>query len=633
MVGDSILAMAPIVGTMPKELAAGMYQIESAGYHGAAGLTILKTAAMGAKSENASMSVVTDALTSALNSYSLGADHSTEVMNTLIATTANGKMHLQDLAGALGTVLPIAATANVSLQEVGAAMATMTMQGTHADEAATYLRQLLVALQAPAKKGADALKEIGLSASQVAMDMRKTPDGLIKTLAEITQHLDTKFPNSSRVAQEEFKKVQQMMAMFELTGSHIQSLRANFDAITGTVTQSKDAVMGWADVQGNFNFKLDQAKAAVEAVFIAIGTKLLPILGQIVQAITPILVSFSNWIDWMTQGNNAINWLNDNLQIILPVLAGVAAVILYVLVPAVWSLAAGVIAATWPLLAIAAAVAAVAAILVYAYQHWQAFRDVVDSIIPALQSLWSWIQSYVIPALVSMWGWIQSNIVPVLASMWSWIANSLVPALSSAWNWIENYVVSALQNMWSWIQNSLIPALSGMWNWVQAHVVPALQGLWNIIQQVITTLQGWYNWVMNVIDSIRQWIDKNDLLHKAIGAVKDILGKINDFINNQIKPTFDDIKNKINNELIPAFNGIVDAVAPLVNIYLTSLKQDFDKIAQAMQNLNPYFDTLKKDFQELQKDIQPLLPLLASRCPCKYRKGRCNVRNWCYSGI
>jgi len=405
--------------------------------------------------------------------------------------------------------------------------------------------------------------------------------------------------------------------MFELTGSHIQSLRANFDAITGTVTQSKDAVMGWADVQGNFNFKLDQAKAAVEAVFIAIGTKLLPILGQIVQAITPILVSFSNWIDWMTQGNNAINWLNDNLQIILPVLAGVAAVILYVLVPAVWSLAAGVIAATWPLLAIAAAVAAVAAILVYAYQHWQAFRDVVDSIIPALQSLWSWIQSYVIPALVSMWGWIQSNIVPVLASMWSWIANSLVPALSSAWNWIENYVVSALQNMWSWIQNSLIPALSGMWNWVQAHVVPALQGLWNIIQQVITTLQGWYNWVMNVIDSIRQWIDKNDLLHKAIGAVKDILGKINDFINNQIKPTFDDIKNKINNELIPAFNGIVDAVAPLVNIYLTSLKQDFDKIAQAMQNLNPYFDTLKKDFQELQKDIQPLLPLLqifASYC-------------------
>src|SRR5487761_1425903 len=42
MVSQGILAMAPAVGTSTTDLAAGMYMIESAGYHGAAGLNVLR---------------------------------------------------------------------------------------------------------------------------------------------------------------------------------------------------------------------------------------------------------------------------------------------------------------------------------------------------------------------------------------------------------------------------------------------------------------------------------------------------------------------------------------------------------------------------------------------------------------
>ncbi|MGH7721507.1 MAG: phage tail tape measure protein, partial [Candidatus Dormibacteria bacterium] len=63
-VSDGILAMAPQVGVMPAELASGMYLIESAGYHGAAGLTVLRTAAEGAKVGGADMATVADVLTS-----------------------------------------------------------------------------------------------------------------------------------------------------------------------------------------------------------------------------------------------------------------------------------------------------------------------------------------------------------------------------------------------------------------------------------------------------------------------------------------------------------------------------------------------------------------------------------------
>ncbi|MGD0386774.1 MAG: hypothetical protein ABSB73_11650, partial [Solirubrobacteraceae bacterium] len=42
LVSQGILAMAPTVAQTPAELAKGMYLIESAGYHGAAGLSVLK---------------------------------------------------------------------------------------------------------------------------------------------------------------------------------------------------------------------------------------------------------------------------------------------------------------------------------------------------------------------------------------------------------------------------------------------------------------------------------------------------------------------------------------------------------------------------------------------------------------
>src|SRR5690242_9228048 len=48
MVSDGILAMAIQTGTSTKQLTDGMYMIESAGFHGAAGLQILKAAAEGA---------------------------------------------------------------------------------------------------------------------------------------------------------------------------------------------------------------------------------------------------------------------------------------------------------------------------------------------------------------------------------------------------------------------------------------------------------------------------------------------------------------------------------------------------------------------------------------------------------
>src|SRR4029077_601780 len=104
LVSKGILDMASQVGVSAQDLAGGMYMVESAGFHGAAGLNVMKIAAQGAKVGGADMATMANALTSALNAYHLPASQAVNVTNDLVATVAAGKMRMQDLAAGIGTV-------------------------------------------------------------------------------------------------------------------------------------------------------------------------------------------------------------------------------------------------------------------------------------------------------------------------------------------------------------------------------------------------------------------------------------------------------------------------------------------------------------------------------------------------
>src|SRR5437899_9820265 len=69
MVSDGMLKMAVDTGTGTKQLAEGMFMVESSGQHGAAALDTLKNAAMGAKVGNADLKDVTNGVTTAMVDY------------------------------------------------------------------------------------------------------------------------------------------------------------------------------------------------------------------------------------------------------------------------------------------------------------------------------------------------------------------------------------------------------------------------------------------------------------------------------------------------------------------------------------------------------------------------------------
>ena len=59
----------------------------------------------------------------------MSANQATDVTSQLVETVAQGKTHMEDLAGSMSKVLPTASSLHVSFKDVTGAMATMTGEG------------------------------------------------------------------------------------------------------------------------------------------------------------------------------------------------------------------------------------------------------------------------------------------------------------------------------------------------------------------------------------------------------------------------------------------------------------------------------------------------------------------------
>lgn len=168
MVRDGILGMAGSVGYSADALANAMYKIESGGQHGADGLKVLQAAAEGAKTENANLTTVGDAVTTMLIDYHGKADDAATITSKMVQATASGKMTFEELAGALSAVAPVASAAHVSMDDMLGTLASMTSHGISAEQATQNMADAIRHLQNPTSIMRNEMNLLGLNADDVA---------------------------------------------------------------------------------------------------------------------------------------------------------------------------------------------------------------------------------------------------------------------------------------------------------------------------------------------------------------------------------------------------------------------------------------------------------------------------------
>jgi TP901 family phage tail tape measure protein len=396
-VRDGLIKMAPAVGMGPTALAKAMFLVESAGFHGARGLVVMKAAAEGAKIGGVDATVVADGLTTAMVDYGFATGQASTVTSKLIATVAAGKTNMGDLSSSLSNVLPFAASLKIGFDDVLGAMATMTSQGINAAKAATMLKFGIMALGNETSKGSKALDAIGLSSEQVHTDLGTK--GLSGTLAEVTDAIGKKFPAGSAAATKALSDImggtRGMGVALALSGKHAEAFTANIKKVSGATTEAGGHVRGWALTTQDLNFQIDRAKARVAAWAVTIGGVLVPGVTAAVKAFNGSATAIGSSVGWLNKNRTAVRDVAGVITaLLLPALvkmaatavasgAETAAVWAMLKVDAIKSAAAQVAAwvavnAAW-IAAAAAAFAAGAAI--------SAFEKATDRAVPNVQAL------------------------------------------------------------------------------------------------------------------------------------------------------------------------------------------------------------------------------------------------------
>lgn len=264
MVSSGILNMAVATGTSTQQLTAGMYMIESAGFHGAQGLLVLKAAAEGAKVGNADLSTVGNALTDVLNDYHLPASQAVSVTDELVKTVASGKTTMEELGSSLSNVVPLASSAGISFAQVAGALATMTGHGMSADQASQDLANTIRSLQSPNAVAVKEMQSLGLNSVQVATQLGKK--GLTGTLTELTSAITSHMGPAGTVLQSAFASSTSAAAD---ANTEIKALPAGLQKLAQSYLQGSVTSQQWkTDLKG-----LDPVQANLMTQFAGTANK------------------------------------------------------------------------------------------------------------------------------------------------------------------------------------------------------------------------------------------------------------------------------------------------------------------------------------------------------------------------
>ena len=703
LVSDGMLKIARDTGTASDAVQKGGYLIESAGFHGADGLLVLRAAAEGAKVGGADLQTVADGVTSALNAYGMQAGDATKITDEMVATVGAGKMHMQDLTGSLSAVLPIAAAAGIGFDQVGGAVATMTAQGMSAQQATQDLNHTISSLQNPNSVAVAQMEQLGLSANDVSQNLGKR--GLTGTMDLITstilQHmgpagtvlmdsfnqsksaasdaqtmLDKMPPSMQKIAKgfmdgtvtlgdwrkdlkalpadqanlatqfaavvdkahgfnDELKKGGPAAETYNatlskimggqtgldtallLSGTHAATFNENVKAIGDAAKGASGDVTGWAEVQEDFNTKMDKAKQAFDTVKIAIGSALLPVLSDLMDKVSGFL-------------GPVVDWISHNKELVAGILITVGAIGALVAIVSILTIAFTFLAANPIVLIITGiiiAVAALAAGIYFLVTHWQevwgaivsftkpavdwivgaarnvadffvaAFRNISGFLAPILAAISTAVANF-IAGFIQVW----QVAVAILREIWDVIVTVLKVAIAIIYTVVVTPIVLYVKLMaaiftWLW-QNALKPAWDGIvdvmriaWAFILTNVINPIIAYVKLVASVYIWL--WQNvvvpvWqgIQNAISVVWQWLLAN-VINPIVNYVKLVASTFTWFWQNVIVPVWLGIQNAIST----AWNWLYSNVVLGIQLEIKGLGIIFNWLHDSV--IKPVWDAIQ----------------------------------------
>lgn len=152
------------------ETAKAAYQaVQSQVVKGAQTLDFLRTAGELARTTGANIMQSQDLLSSVIQGFKLSVIEADQVAASLFKTIELGRIKVDELVPAMGRIGPMAGVIGVRLQEVEAALSTLTRQGIKTSDATTLVSNVIIKLAKPTEGMAKLLRSWGFESGQAAV--------------------------------------------------------------------------------------------------------------------------------------------------------------------------------------------------------------------------------------------------------------------------------------------------------------------------------------------------------------------------------------------------------------------------------------------------------------------------------
>ena len=392
MRGD-IITMASQYGKSAKEAADAMFFITSAGLRGSDAMETLEASLKGAAIGLGDVQTIADLATSAMNAYGpsmLSAGKATSILRTAVE---QGKLESSALAGAMGSVLPVASALGVGFDEAAAAMAAMSRTGTGAGEASTQLRGILAQIAKETPKGAKALKSVGLSYEGLRNELKEK--GLLSTL----QTLVGAFDGNTVATSAFFGNVRALTGVMDLMGAGADTTKDIFKALADTTANDLDPA--FATAAETTGFKLQKSFSTLKNSLIEFGDIIAPFVEKFAAKLSQIGAAFqalSPEMKSMIVTAAAIAAAIGPLLLITGKLVGAVGVLTKVL--AGITIAGSILAIK--IIAVVAVIVAIAAAFKWAYDNSEPLRKAVDNLVTTFKNVFNIVKNSVLGAFQSM---------------------------------------------------------------------------------------------------------------------------------------------------------------------------------------------------------------------------------------
>lgn len=375
---------------------------------------------------------------------------------------------------------------------------------------------------------------------------------------------------------------------------------------SGALGQAARESDTWTNQTGN----LKQAWTDFQAV---LGQNVLPLAVNIVKKMADAVQSVSEKVPIM------IEWFREHETIIkavtVTILAGTAAfgafklamnfgTLLDTLKNGLIAVKTAILAANTAMMAnpaamVAAAIAGLIVVLIACYNHFETFRNIVNSvaewITTSLTAAFEFLRPY-IEAIITAVGELVSAIGDRLMQAFQWIVDKITEVYNSS-----SPIVQAIKTLFVTHFENIKVVIQTVFEVIKTVVSTVMTVIQQIIQTITAAIKGDWSGVWNGIKSIFStiWDAIKSIVTTVLNAIKTIISNVLNAaksivsnILNSIKSVFSNIWNSIKSTVSNVINGIkstissgLNAAKSVVSRVLESIKSKFSSIFESAKNI------------------------------------------------